>query len=141
MRGPEHRYEYLNTAYQQLFPDRQLKGCAIVEALPETVKDGFCSPCWIGCIRQAKHYFGYEMPLTIEQPDGGPAKKMFFTFTYQAYREKGKIVGISIFAYDVTAQVIAHSKVEESAQQLRLITDALPVLIGYLDKEEEISFC
>lgn len=41
LRGPEHRYEYANPAYEQLFPGRELVGYLVAEALPETVPQGF----------------------------------------------------------------------------------------------------
>ena len=42
----------------------------------------------------------------------------YFNFTYQAYREAGAIAGVSIFAYDITEQVLARQ--ERVAQQQRL---------------------
>ncbi|WP_133271543.1 PAS domain-containing protein [Hymenobacter radiodurans] len=41
LRGPEHRFEYFNPRFQELFPDRELMGQAMIEALPETVEQGF----------------------------------------------------------------------------------------------------
>ncbi|MFD2785530.1 PAS domain-containing protein [Hymenobacter rubripertinctus] len=41
LRGPEHRLEYFNAAYEQLFPDRQLRGRPVAEAQPEAVAQGF----------------------------------------------------------------------------------------------------
>ena len=35
LRGPGHRVEYVNPAYQQLFSDRRLVGLPLAEALPE----------------------------------------------------------------------------------------------------------
>ena len=40
-RGPEHRYEFVNPAYQQLFPHRQLVGRTVAEAVPEIKEQGF----------------------------------------------------------------------------------------------------
>lgn len=37
LRGASHRYEFVNPAYQQVFPHRQLLGQAIAEAVPEVV--------------------------------------------------------------------------------------------------------
>jgi len=38
---------------------------------------------------------------------------MYFTFTYQSYRENGHIMGISTFAYNVAEQVLARQRVQE----------------------------
>jgi signal transduction histidine kinase len=116
-RGPEHRYEYVNVAYQQFFPDRQLLGRTVAEALPETVDAGVVD-LLDAVYHTGETYFGYELPLLMAQPDGRPPKQMYFTFTYQAYRENGQIVGISTFAYDVAEQVLARQQRDAQRQQL-----------------------
>ena len=101
LRGPEHRYVYLNAAYQQFFPDRDFLGRSVAEALPETVEAGFVARL-DAVYRTGEPYFGHEEPLLMLAPGGGPAQEQFFTFTYQAYREQGEIVGISTLASEVT---------------------------------------
>ncbi|QKG51237.1 hypothetical protein GKZ67_00865 [Hymenobacter sp. BRD67] len=71
----------------------------MAEALPETVDSGVVD-LLDNVYQTGETYYGYELPLLIAQPEG-PPKQMYFTFTYQAYRENGEIVGISTFAYDV----------------------------------------
>ncbi|MGI4742660.1 MAG: sensor histidine kinase [Janthinobacterium lividum] len=72
--------------------------------------------------------------------DDRPAHTDYFSFTYQAFHKNGQIAGLSVFAFDVTEQVRARQQVEASNQRLRLLTDALPVLIGYLDRERRYQF-
>lgn len=50
------------------------------------------------------------------------------------------ITGIINIVSDITEQVLARQKAENSERQLRLVTDALPVLIAYLDLEEKYRF-
>jgi PAS domain S-box-containing protein len=134
-RGPEHRYEYYNAAYQQFFPDRQLQGRPVAEALPETVKAGFVA-LLDGVYQTGQTYFGHESPLLLEQPGGSPPKEMYFTFTYQAYRETGQIVGISTFAYEVTEQVLLRRQREAQQQELRELFEQAPVAIAVLRNPE-----
>ena len=117
-RGPEHRYEYVNAAYQAFFPSRELLGRTVAEALPETVEAGVVA-LLDHVYQTGETYFGHELPLLIAQPEG-PPKQMYFTFTYQAYRENGDIVGISTFAYDVAEQVLARQ--DREAQQRKFYT-------------------
>jgi len=128
-RGPEHCYEYCNAAYQAFFPGRQILGRSVAEVLPETVGGGF-----VGLLddvyRTGVPFLGTEMPLTLVQPDGQPDREIFFTFTYQAYQEQGRIVGISTFAYDVTAQVLARKKQQTQEQQLRELFLQAPVAVA-----------
>jgi signal transduction histidine kinase len=122
-RGPEHRYEYANQAYRDFFPGRALLGQTVAQALPETVASGVVD-LLDHVYQTGETYYGYELPLLIAQPDGPPQWK-YFTFTYQAYRENGEIVGISTFAYNVAEQVYARRRIEGLNQELAAINEEL----------------
>ncbi|UOG77665.1 PAS domain-containing protein (plasmid) [Hymenobacter tibetensis] len=117
LRGPQHQFEYVNAAYQQLFPERQLLGRAVAEALPETKEAGFLTQL-DKVYRTGDTFFGLELPMRLAPRDGGSSQQVYYTFTYQAYREEGRIVGVSIFAFDVTEQVQARAQREAERQQL-----------------------
>ncbi|GAA3941492.1 PAS domain-containing sensor histidine kinase [Hymenobacter algoricola] len=134
-RGPEHRYEYCNATYQALFPGRPLLGLTAAEALPETVDAGFVA-LLDEVYRTGTTYFGHEQPLLLAQPAGRPPQEQFFTFTYQAYRENGGIVGISTFAFDVTEQVEARQEADRQRQLLHTLFMQAPVPIVILDGPE-----
>ncbi|WP_345109353.1 PAS domain-containing protein [Hymenobacter algoricola] len=131
LRDPDHRYEYINPAYQQLFPGRQLVGCTIAEALPEVVEHGFLA-LLDGVFRTGEPYFGQEMLLPVTRTDGQPPQDAYFDFTYQATREAGQIVGISIFAFDSTERVLARRQREAQQAQLAELFEQAPVAITVL---------
>ncbi|SMB92452.1 PAS/PAC sensor signal transduction histidine kinase [Hymenobacter roseosalivarius DSM 11622] len=132
LRKPEHRFEYVNAAYQQLFPDRQLTGRTVAEALPETKEAGFLK-LLDQVYRTGETFFGVEMPMRLEPADGRPVQQVYYTFTYQAYRENDQIAGISIFAFDVTEQVQARQQREAERQQLHHLFMEAPTPIVILD--------
>jgi PAS domain-containing protein len=101
LRGPALRYEYVNAAYQAFFPDRQLLGHPMAEVLPEASSSGELARLE-QVYRTGETYFGEMVPVLLAQP-AGPPRQHAFTFTYQAYREQGTIVGVSIFAHEVSA--------------------------------------
>ena len=125
-RGPEHRYVYVNAAYQQLFADRALLGYPVAEALPETVEGGFVA-LLDAVYRTGETYFGHEQPLLMPAPDGGPPQELFFTFTCQAYREQSEIVGIATFAYEVSEQVEARRQQQAQQRQQHELFEQAPV--------------
>lgn len=133
-RGPEYRFEYVNAAYQQFFPERQLLGLPLAEALPETLKDGYVA-LLDKVYQTGETYFGHEAPLRMEQT-GGTFQERYFTFTYQAFREKGQIVGVSTLAYEVTEQVLARQEVEQQQKLLHHLFMEAPAPIGILDGPE-----
>ncbi|MGY3089414.1 PAS domain S-box-containing protein [Hymenobacter sp. UYAg731] len=129
LRGPAHHYVYVNAAYQQLFPDRALLGHSVAEALPETVGGGFVARL-DAVYRTGEPYFGHEEPLLMPAPDGGPPQELFFTFTCQAYREQGAIVGISVFGYEVSEQVRDRRRLEAQQQRFGALVEQAPVAIA-----------
>jgi PAS domain S-box-containing protein len=132
LRGPQHRFEYVNTAYQALFPERQLTGKSVADALPETQEAGFLAE-----LDRVYHtgdtFFGQELPMRVQPEDGRPVQQVYYTFTYQAYRENDQIAGISIFAFDVTEQVQAREQREAERQQLHHLFMEAPAPIVILD--------
>jgi PAS domain S-box-containing protein len=129
LRGPEHRYEYVNPAYQQLFPGRELAGCSVAEALPEAAPQGFVA--LLDRVYQTGEPFsGIEIPLTLTPADGQPARTDFYTFIYQAYRENGQVAGISVFGENVTGQVLARQEREAQRRHLEDLFAQAPVAIA-----------
>ncbi len=126
LRGSEHRYEYFNAAYLTLFPGRDLLGRSVAEALPEAEAQGFVA-LLDHVYQTGETYYGTELPLTTAQPNGAPPRETFFNLTYQALRENGAVTGISVFAYDVTEQVLARQERERQRRHLEELFEQAPV--------------
>lgn len=138
--GPDLVFELVNPAYQQIFPGRALLGKPLLKALPE-VKVSPVPGILNKVYQTGETFVAQELSLMLSRHEGAPPEEIFWTFTYQARRnEVGEVDGVLVFAHDVTDQVRTRQEVERTAEQLKLITDSLPVLIGYLDKEEKYRF-
>ena len=132
LRSPGHRFEYANPAYQALFPGRQLVGQDAVEVAPELAAQGFVA-LLDRVYQTGETYFGQQTPFTLRATPGEPPRTSYFDFTYQAYREDGEVAGISIFAFDVTEQVLIRQQRELERERIkRLFMDA-PAAICILD--------
>jgi signal transduction histidine kinase len=132
LRGPEHRIEYINPAFQGLFPGRPLLGRTVAESQPETAAQGFID-LLDGVYQTGETHVSTELPFVITQPDGQPAQTRFFNFTYQPYRENDVVVGISFFAYDVTGQVLARREADLQRELLHTLFMDAPAPIAILD--------
>lgn len=138
--GPELVYELVNPSYQELFPGRQLLGLPIAEALPEIAGHAVYRT-----FRQV-----FETGIThaepgllvrFARPGDGVLEDRYFNFIQQArYDENGRINGVLVFAFEVTTQMLARQASEMTAQRLRQLTDALPVLISYVDRDLRYQF-
>ena len=135
LREPGHRYEYVNPAYQALFPGRQLVGQDVVKVVPEMAAQGF-----VALLKRAyqtgETQSGYEQPFTVSPAPGQAPQTGYFNFSFQAYRESGQIVGVAILANDVTEQVLARQERETQRQQLEELFMQTPAPIVILDGPE-----
>ncbi|MFC7671299.1 PAS domain-containing protein [Hymenobacter humi] len=132
LRAPGHRFEYVNPAYQALLPGRPLLGLDMAVAVPESEEQGFVA-LLDRVYQTGETFFGAELPFAPEPVDGGPARTWYFNFTYQAYREDGQVAGVTIFAFDVTEQVLARQQREAERQQLHKLFMEAPAPIVILD--------
>jgi len=130
LRGPEHRIEYLNPAYARFFPGQSLLGHPMAEAHPAATKDGIVA-LLDHVYQTGEMYRGHELPF--ELGDDQPDKLRYFNFIYQAYREHGQTVGVSVFATEATEQVLARraAETQRSTQQeeLQRVFEQAPVAI------------
>ncbi len=140
LNGPDLVYELVNPGYAQLFPTRELLGKPILEALPE-IKDNPVYRSFREVYETGRTHQEAEMYIPFVRHEDGVLEDRYFRYVQQArFNEEGKVDGIIVFALEITEQVEARKAVEASAKQLRLVTDSLPVLIGYLDKERRYQF-
>lgn len=109
LKGPEHHFDLINPNYQKLFPNRNLKGKPVIEALPEIEGQGFVE-LLDSVYNTGETFVGKELPIKLDKNDTGELEDTYFTFTYQPLFEKGKIIGIVVFANEVKELVIAKQK-------------------------------
>ena len=129
LRGPEHRLDYFNPAYEQLFPKGLTAGRTIAELQPEAVAHGFVA-LLDHVFQTGETYFGYEHRLAIPQPDGQLPREAYFDFTYQVFAEDDRPAGISVFASEVTERVRARQQHEAQQQVLQRVFEQAPVAMG-----------
>ena len=75
-------------------------------------------------------HHGKEEPAYFKRADG-TQEIIYFNFTYQPYQEDdGTITGVMVLAKNVTEQVIARKKVEESEARYKSLIASAPIAIG-----------
>ena len=111
-RGPEHRFEFVNPAYQQLFPHRELLGCTVAEALPEVKEQGIIE-LLDNVYATGETFHGNELKMQLERDADGTLHDSYFNFVYQQFREHGQPAGLMVFAFEVTDLVHARQALEK----------------------------
>ncbi|HEX8327206.1 MAG TPA: PAS domain-containing protein [Hymenobacter sp.] len=138
--GPEHRFTFFNEPFQQLTRGRAELGRTVGQAFPEAVPQGFLD-LMDKVYASGEPFVGKELPAELLDPATGQHGSFFIDVVYQPLRDdRGRTTGILAFVIDSSEKVRARQASETTAQRLRLLTDALPVLIGYLDRERRYRF-
>lgn len=98
LRGPEHRYEYVNDAYKNISGAREFLGRTVREVFPELEGQGFFE-LLDEVYKSGRPYAARSVPLLLDREDG----ERFIDFLYNPIRDgAGKITGIFVGGYDTT---------------------------------------
>jgi PAS domain S-box-containing protein len=137
-RGPEYRLEIVNPPMAVMLgrPLSQLIGLEFADAVPELQ---YLYPVLDEVRRTSQPFVAQESAIHLARHQADEVG--YFNFVYQPlHDENGLVTGVICVATETTDQVNARRTSEASAERLRLLTDALPVLIGYLDRERRYQF-
>jgi PAS domain S-box-containing protein len=84
--------------------------------------------------------FGYrDQPMVLHR-NGRPEQVFFDLFYTPIYLADGSVGGVMCTVIDNTGKVDAERRLEQSAAEQRAITDAMPMLISYLDRDHIYRF-
>ena len=90
LRGEDHVFEYVNTAYYQLVGHRELVGKPVWEALPEVRGQGF-EDLLNTVIRTGEPFIGREIKVTVARtPDSDPEERYVDLVYYPITDEDGR---------------------------------------------------
>ncbi|KAA9327662.1 PAS domain-containing protein [Hymenobacter busanensis] len=139
--GPELVFELVNPGYQQLFPERQLLGKRILDALPE-IAGHAVHETFRHVFETGKTHEEQSLLIPLARPDDGVLEDRYFTFIQQArFDDEGCIDGVLVFAFEVTEQVQARHRAEQAGQEFRTLTDAIPHLVWTATPGGEVDYC
>jgi PAS domain S-box-containing protein len=122
LKGPEHKYEFVNQPYRDLIGGRNPINLTVREALPEVAGQGYYE-ILDKVYKTGNPFIGKEMPLELDRGNG--IEKLFINFINQVFtNDEGIKEGILVFCYDVSEQVLARRQLEEAESRSRLAIEA-----------------
>ena len=134
LRGPQHIYELANAMYVKLVGNRDIVGKPVREALPELEGTGIFE-LLDEVYKTGTPFIGNEVPATIQRSNG-QLEENFFNFIYQPSRNiQGDMDGIFVHGVDVTDQVLARRKIEESESRFRSLADQSPMIVYLVEPD------
>jgi PAS domain S-box-containing protein len=126
LRGKNHVYEMVNTAYYQLVGHRDIIGKSVNEAVPEVKEQGFIE-ILDTVLATGQPFIGAETRILLQRVPDGVLEERYVDFVFEPLKNtQGERTGIVAHGYDVTDQVIARQKIEESEARLSFMADSMP---------------
>ncbi len=123
LRGPEHRFEFVNAAYMRLVGHRDILGRTVAEALPEAVAQGYLD-LLDGVYRSGRAHRADRAKFVMQGEPDAPLVERFVDFVYQPVVDPdGQVAGIFVEGSDVTEQVSGEASRRESEERLRLVIE------------------
>jgi PAS domain S-box-containing protein len=118
LRGPEHRYEFVNPLALRHRDREDVVGKPVREVLPELEEQGMLA-ILDEVYTTGTPFVGNEFLVQVDQRGDGVLEEGFYDFVYQPlHTAQGDIEGILIHSVEVTEQVLARRRVEELNRQL-----------------------
>jgi PAS domain S-box-containing protein len=124
--GEQHTFEFANPLYMQLIgKDRNVIGKPLAEALPEITDQGFVQ-ILDNVYRTGKPYSGDEILVKLDRQGTDILQDSYLNFVYQPIKnDQGVIEGIFVHAVEVTEQVKARQRIEDSEKRYRTLFDSM----------------
>lgn len=110
----------------------------VFEALPEVKEQGF-KELLDTVYKRGERFVAEELPVNLMR--GGKIENAFVKFIYEPlHEEDGTISGIMAVAHEITEQVVARKKVEESEVFTRTVLESNPDCVKVLDGEGRLIY-
>ncbi len=124
--GRNLKVEAANDSILKLWgKDKSIIGLDLDDALPEIKEQGFIT-LLEDVFDTGQPFLGYGTLAKLVR--NGTLEDGYFDFVYTPMRDvNDKITGVMVLAMEVTAQVLAHTAVEESERRFRNIVEEAPV--------------
>ncbi|MEH6764765.1 MAG: chemotaxis protein CheB [Aequorivita antarctica] len=137
LKGENHKVDLANDFYLQLVEKgKDFVGKPLFESLPE-LKDQGIKDLLDNVLQSGEPYYGNELELKMKRDQ--KSEQGFYNFVYQPTRDQDSAVtGIMVIATEVTEQVLARQKIEESAYRYNEMIHSSPSLIAILEGKDLI---
>ena len=118
---------------------KDIEGKSLLDLMPDLKNTSF--PALLDEVRATGIPFHGNEVQSPKSLHGDLREEYFFNFVFQPYLEADETIsGITIIGNDVTEQVYAKRKIEESEQRLRLMADLMPAKISNASADGSVTY-
>ncbi len=133
-------FEMANPFYGKMVDRRpeDIIGKPLLEALPEVAGQGF-DDLLRGVVSTGTPYVAGEVPVNIKR--GAGIETIYIDLAFQPRTDaSGTVNGVLVVATDITGQVLARRKIEESEAYFRRLTDTVPAIIWITEPDGTCTY-
>ncbi len=118
LHGPEHVFEFVNSAYLRLFGHRDFIGKPIREVFPELAGQGFYE--WLDQVYSTgERFVARRTPIQLAF-EGAPSEQRYLDFIYEPLTDEAdRVIGIFCEGFDVTEAHVAEAALAASEERFR----------------------
>jgi PAS domain S-box-containing protein len=125
LRGPEHRFELVNPAYQRLIGHRDAMGRTVAEVLPDAVEQGYLT-LLDEVYRTGEAYTARGARYAVQAGPDGQIDERYVDFVFQPVtRSDGSVDGIFVEGNDVTDAYLSAQALRESEGRYRTLFESM----------------
>lgn len=136
LRGPEHRFEFVNQAYVRLTGRREFVGHTVREVLPEIVGQGFFELLDRVYATGARHV-AHAVPVTLARGASSDLETRHVDFVYAPILDdEGRPEGIFVEGHDVTDAYLSYEALRQSQRRQTLLIELGDRIRNLLDPDE-----
>jgi hypothetical protein len=119
LQGPDHRFVFINPAYQQLIGRRDVIGLTVRDAVPEVEGQGFIDLLDV-VFATGEAFVGKDVEIALQRSAGEAAETRYLDFVYQPIKdEAGKVTSIFVEGIDITDRHRSEEALRVSEASLR----------------------
>jgi PAS domain S-box-containing protein len=138
LKGAHHIFESANDLYYKFSGRNDLIGKSVREVFPEAEGQGIFE-LMDQVYNEGKSFSINERFLQLDVNGDGFLENFYLSFMFQPYRdEDGQVKGIFYFGVDVTEQVVARKKLEDSQKLYVDLIQNLPVAVYTVNRQGEL---
>ncbi len=110
----------------------------LFEALPEATGQGY-EELLKQVYTTGQRFMAHEMPVDLRR--NGKLETTYINFVYEPYYDvNNNLAGVMVVASEITEQVVARRRIEESARRLSTLVENTPDVITRWDKDLNLRF-
>ena len=139
-KGPQHVIDFVNTAFCEILgrTPEQVLNTPLLELLPEIADQGY-KELLDGVRTTGEPHVAIEMPARINRY--GRQDMAYWNFVYHPFRDESEeIVGVTVVATEVSEQVRARRKVEDSEKRFRTLLESIPQMTWTNQPDGSVNF-